>query len=87
MALDITAESADRENLARHPAVMSLLQRRIEVALSQVANWERVKKFVVLSQPFSVANDELTVSLKLRRTLDDALQRIAGDQLPGHATP
>jgi long-chain acyl-CoA synthetase len=68
IALDVMAESASNpDTLARHPAVASLLQRRIEGALSQVANWERVKKFVVLTQPFSVANDELTVSLKLRR--------------------
>jgi len=57
------------EALSRHPAVTSLLQRRIDDDLSQVANWERVKKFVVLAQPFSVANDELTVSLKLRRNV------------------
>jgi long-chain acyl-CoA synthetase len=55
--------------LARHPAVGSLLKRRIDSTLSQVANWERVKKFVVLTRPFSVANDELTVSLKLRRNV------------------
>jgi long-chain acyl-CoA synthetase len=68
IALDVMAESASNpDTLARHPAVASLLQRRIEGALSQVANWERVKKFVVLTQPFSVASDELTVSLKLRR--------------------
>lgn len=57
------------EKLARHPAVTSFLQKRIDAALSQVANWERVKKFVVLAQPFSIANDELTVSLKLRRNV------------------
>jgi long-chain acyl-CoA synthetase len=58
-------------SLARHPAVVSLLERRMGAALSlsQVANWERVKKFVVLTRPFSVANDELTVSLKLRRNV------------------
>src|SRR5207244_13489631 len=68
IALDIKAGStSDPDALARHPAVASFLQRRIEAALSQVANWERVKKFVVLGRPFSVANDELTVSLKLRR--------------------
>jgi len=55
--------------LARHPSVLSLLQRRIDGALCDVANWERVKRFVVLTQPFSVANDELTVSLKLRRNV------------------
>jgi long-chain acyl-CoA synthetase len=55
--------------MTKHPAVISFLQRRIDAALKDVANWERVRKFVVLSQPFSVANDELTVSLKLRRNV------------------
>jgi long-chain acyl-CoA synthetase len=63
MALDHEPEAT----LAKHPAVTALLQRRVEAVLSQVANWERVKKFVMLAQPFSVANEELTVSLKLRR--------------------
>jgi long-chain acyl-CoA synthetase len=57
------------EELARHPDICSLLQRRIQAALTDVASWEQVKKFVVLPQPFSVAADELTVSLKLRRNV------------------
>lgn len=64
-SLDHEAESA----LARHPAVISLLQERIDAALRDVAGWEHIKKFVVLTQPFSVANDELTVSLKMRRNV------------------
>jgi long-chain acyl-CoA synthetase len=65
----ITLDHESDEKLTRHPAVTSFLQKRIDTALSQVANWERVKKFVVLTQPFSMANDELTVSLKLRRNV------------------
>jgi long-chain acyl-CoA synthetase len=57
------------KTLATHPAVLSLLQQRIDTVLHDVANWERVKRFVVVTQPFSVANDELTVSLKLRRNV------------------
>jgi long-chain acyl-CoA synthetase len=57
------------EALARHPAVHALLERRIAAALREVASWERVKKFVVLPRPFSVAAEELTVSLKLRRNV------------------
>jgi long-chain acyl-CoA synthetase len=53
----------------QHPAVTTLLRQRIEQALVGLAPWEQVKKFVVLSQPFSVADDELTVSLKLRRSV------------------
>jgi long-chain acyl-CoA synthetase len=55
--------------LARNPVVVSLLQQRMDAALKDVAKWEHVKKFVILTQPFTVANDELTVSLKLRRNV------------------
>ncbi len=30
---------------------------------------EQIKKFIVLSRPFTIENDELTVSLKLRRNV------------------
>jgi long-chain acyl-CoA synthetase len=50
-------------------AVMELLQRRIEAALADVSNAEQVKKFLIVPRPFSVAADELTVSLKLRRNV------------------
>jgi long-chain acyl-CoA synthetase len=57
------------EILAEDPAVHTLLEHRIQQALRDVSNWEQVRKFVILSRPFSVENDELTVSLKLRRNV------------------
>ncbi len=51
------------------PKVRSFLQARIERALTVVAAWEQIKKIAVLEQPFSVARDEMTVSLKLRRSV------------------
>lgn len=54
---------------ATSPAVRNLLQRRIRAALRDVSPAEQVKEFLILSQPFSVAADELTVSLKLRRNV------------------
>ena len=46
-----------------------MLETRIQRALTVVAAWEQVRKIVVLAQPLSVANEELTVSLKLRRSV------------------
>jgi long-chain acyl-CoA synthetase len=57
------------ERLAKHAAVQALLQKRIDAILADVANYERVRKFIILPRPFSVAADELTVSLKLRRNV------------------
>jgi long-chain acyl-CoA synthetase len=52
---------------AKHPEVLKLLRQRIDKQLTVVSNWEQVKKFIVLATPFTVAAEELTVSLKLRR--------------------
>jgi long-chain acyl-CoA synthetase len=49
------------------PVVSNLLERRVCTALADVSSAETVKKFVVVPRPFSVADEELTVSLKLRR--------------------
>jgi long-chain acyl-CoA synthetase len=43
------------------------LLQRCEAALDSLSHMERVKKVLVLEKPFSVASDEMTVSLKLRR--------------------
>ena len=69
LASNGTEVRGDEEQLAHDPAVHELLERRIRAALAGVASWEQVKQFVVLSQPFTVANEELTVSLKLRRNV------------------
>jgi long-chain acyl-CoA synthetase len=64
--LDLAAEA---EHLAQVEAVTAHLEQRITQALREMAAWEQVKKFAVLSRPFSVANEELTVSLKIRRNV------------------
>lgn len=64
---DIDHQPVDK--LADSPAVHAFLENRIHRALKDVANWEQVRRFVVLPQPFTVAADELTVSLKLRRNV------------------
>ena len=55
------------EELARHPAINEFLRKRVAKCLADVAGYEQVKKFIVLPRPFTVAADELTVSLKMRR--------------------
>jgi long-chain acyl-CoA synthetase len=63
------ALGSDTIEQAASPGVMELLQCRIQAALADVSNAEQVKKFLIVPQPFSIAADELTVSLKLRRNV------------------
>jgi long-chain acyl-CoA synthetase len=75
------ADGESEETLARHPAVQALLRKRLDRRLADVASYERVKGFVVVPRPFTVAADELTVSLKLRRNVILAKYRTALDAL------
>jgi long-chain acyl-CoA synthetase len=61
------AAAGTEEQLARTPAVLEFFRKRVDAALKDVAGYEQVKKFIVLARPFTVAGDELTVSLKTRR--------------------
>jgi long-chain acyl-CoA synthetase len=66
-ARGVNLDHAPPEQLAANPAVTSLLQERMDKALADVSTWEKVRKFVILPRPFTVAAEELTVSMKLRR--------------------
>jgi long-chain acyl-CoA synthetase len=63
------AVGSNGEDLAHDPKVRDLLDRRVQAALADVSSAEQVRKFLILQQPFTVAADELTVSLKLRRNV------------------
>ncbi len=63
------ALEGEPEEWAARPEVYGLLERRVGAALTDLSPAEQVKKFVILPRPFSVAADELTVSLKLRRNV------------------
>jgi long-chain acyl-CoA synthetase len=64
----VAADGAPVE-MAHRPEVYALLEQRVRTALTDVSNAEQVRKFLLLPDPFSIAADELTVSLKLRRNV------------------
>jgi long-chain acyl-CoA synthetase len=55
--------------LAEQPRLRALLRQHIDSALRDLSKSEQVKEFIVLPAPFTLANDEVTVSLKLRRNV------------------
>ncbi len=55
--------------LVRHPAVFDLVERRVAERLSCVSAPERVKRFILLDRAFTLAADELTATLKVRRQI------------------
>ena len=55
------------EELAANHEVHRLVMAHLEAALSTVAQYEKVKKFKLLTTPFSIESGELTNTLKIRR--------------------
>lgn len=55
------------EELAKNPRVIALITERVEALLADFAAYERVKYFTLLPKPFTMADGELTNTLKMRR--------------------
>jgi long-chain acyl-CoA synthetase len=72
---DALREYAARENLSitdeaellRSSAINKLLRQEIDALTNDLADFERIRKFVLLPHPFSVESGELTPTLKIKR--------------------
>lgn len=54
-------------DLIRKPEIIRLYESRLEEHQKDLASFEKIKKFVLLTTPFSMETRELTDTLKLRR--------------------
>jgi long-chain acyl-CoA synthetase len=61
----ITLSSA--AEMSSHPSVRSLIQETIREKNKQLAPYETVRQFCILTHDFTVEDAELTPTLKLRR--------------------
>lgn len=55
------------EELVTDPEIVAMLTARIDRLQSGFASFERIKKFTLLPQPFTLENGELTNTLKIKR--------------------
>jgi long-chain acyl-CoA synthetase len=60
-------DPADRKKIASNEAIIQIYQVKINELQAEVTPYERVVKFTLLTEPFSVENSAMTSTLKLRR--------------------
>ncbi len=60
-----------REELVKRPEVVALMAATIEAQSSELANYERIKKFTLLPRELTIDSGELTPTLKVRRKVVD----------------
>lgn len=58
---------ASKDEIIRKPEVIDKYQREIDRLNKERGQWEKVKKFVLLSQEWTIDNGELTPKLSLKR--------------------
>lgn len=58
---------AHNHELVRHPEINQLIEKDIEGIQRDLANFERVRKFILLAKPFTVEDGELTPTQKVKR--------------------
>lgn len=57
------------EELLSDPKIVGLFRNRIDTLQQQFANYEQIKRFTLLTEPFSMERGELTNTLKLKRAV------------------
>lgn len=55
--------------MMQHPLIRQHYSERIATLLKDVSHNEQIRNFALLARPFSVENEELTLTLKLRRSI------------------
>ena len=57
------------DELLQHSKIQALFRARIDTLQQQFAHYEQVKRFTLLTEPFSMERGELTNTQKLKRSV------------------
>ncbi|MFZ1729477.1 MAG: long-chain fatty acid--CoA ligase [Bacteroidota bacterium] len=58
---------SDKTELAKNSEINNLIEKTIQATQKDLANFEKVRRFTLLDQPFSIENEQMTPSMKIRR--------------------
>ena len=59
----------NEQDLAKNDEIYKLLEKDLSKIQRKLANYERVRKFVLLDRPFSIESGEMTPSMKIKRKI------------------
>ncbi|MBR5928875.1 MAG: AMP-binding protein, partial [Prevotella sp.] len=68
-AKDNRIDFKKHEDLCQNERIIQMIAERIETLQQQLANYEKIKRFVLLPKPFTMESGELTNTLKIKRAV------------------
>ncbi|HSE99142.1 MAG TPA: long-chain fatty acid--CoA ligase, partial [Blastocatellia bacterium] len=75
--LEYSSESA----LLSHPKIINLIERQVDKTTAELARFEKIKKIALLDRELTIEEDELTPTLKPRRSVIEKKYRAVIDRL------
>lgn len=64
---NLKVDEDDAAELIKHPRVIEAIQQLVDEKNSSLANYQRIKKFVLLDRELSIEENELTPTMKVKR--------------------
>ncbi|MFQ5584729.1 MAG: AMP-dependent synthetase/ligase, partial [Calditrichia bacterium] len=67
--------------LLKHPKVQQLYEKEVKAVSGELASYETIKKFALIEEPFSIENEQLTPTLKVKRKVVEKVYKDVIDSL------
>ena len=75
----------DEKDLIANDEIYKLIEKDMTKFQKQLANYERVRKFVLLDKPFTIESGEITPSLKVKRkVLEQRYEKLIDSMYAAH---
>ena len=62
-------EFSSKEDLIKNPAIIEFYKQRIEAQSEGLAQFEKIQKFELLAEEFSIEKGEITPTMKIKRKI------------------
>jgi long-chain acyl-CoA synthetase len=67
MAKARAIQNKDYAELCKNPAILAAVDAAVQARNNELSNYEKIKKYQVLDKDFTIENNELTPTMKIRR--------------------
>ena len=77
----------NRQEFVAHPEIHALIRRQVDEATRWLPSYERIRRFVLLDQEFTIASGELSATLKIKRRVVEERRQAEIEEMFMHRPP
>jgi long-chain acyl-CoA synthetase len=77
----------NRQELVAHPDIQALIRQQVDEATCWLPRHEKIRRFILLPQEFTIASGELSLTLKVKRRVVEEKYRAQIEEMFSHRAP